>query len=276
MKQKSLCILGLFWTITAIGSGCTPEKSAPHPDQASEAVSRPEPRGGKALANQGKKSPDIKVKPLTGKAYVIEDFGSPPAGSAAEAVKSLEASAKNGDSNASYSIYLKVRECLTIINSSKSSNLPSDAEAFEQCKDLPTDYYATAGDWLQLAAEQGSVPAQLLYASDPAAVVGDPSNMLRDPVAVQRYKDKALTYLNQAVDSGSVDAVLRLANTYKNGILVKQDAGTSYAYYEAARMASPATVPTRTMEDLAQGLSSREMANSAQKGREIYERCCKQ
>ncbi|UKE66973.1 tetratricopeptide repeat protein [Xanthomonas graminis] len=217
----------------------------------------------------------LKVQRLTGKAFIIEDFGVAPSGNAVDVIRKLEAPARNGDSRASYELYLKIKECMELVKGRPAPASAGSSSSFDDCKDLSADYYTSAAYWLQLAANQGNIGAQLLYGSDPGAVLGDPSNMLRDPNNVKKYKENALAYWNAAANSGSVDALLRLASAYRNGILANQNLSTSYAYYEAVRAVSPELTPKRTMEEIAQGLDANEMTVSTQKGRGIYDKCCR-
>lgn len=290
VKWSLIGSIGIFYVTSLILAGCS---------EGSHSAQRQEREGGsnKPLSTENisgdsagplpiqhgpsSSSPDsekfagLKVQRLAGKAFLIEDFGAAPSGNAVDVIKKLEISSKEGDSRASYELYLKIKECMDLVSGSRTSASAESASTYDQCKDLPADYYASAADWLKLAADQGNVGAQLLYGSDPSAILGNPSDMLRDPDGVRNYKESALGYLDAAADSGSVDALLRLANAYRNGVLVDQNLGISYAYYEAARIASPELVPRRTMEEIAQGLGAKEMTISTQKGREIYGKCCR-
>ncbi len=53
------------------------------------------------------------------------------------------------------------------------------------------------GEWLALAASDGNINAQLLYAAAPDVVLGSPAMMLKHPESVIAYKDQALDYLEE-------------------------------------------------------------------------------
>jgi len=94
-----------------------------------------------------------------------------------------------------------------------------------ECQGVPVEQWlAYSARWLEASAERGFVPAQLLYGSDPEAVVGSASEMLRDPEQIASYRRKAMTYLHRAASTGSADALQRLARAYSFGVLTQRDA----------------------------------------------------
>ena len=229
-----------------------------------------------ALENAGLKLDQVAF--LGRGAFLVEDFGAPPVGSPQEVVDALTPRAKAGDPEAAYALYLKINECKEIIDSramgASSQPIPDAARQLEECIALDPESYATASQWLELAADRGNLSAMLLYSSAPEAMLTDAAEMLKDPQAVVEYKQKAVRHLENAALLGSVDALLRLGNAYRAGIITNQDYQRSYAYYEAVKMIDPSLVPQQTVDDIGRSLNSRELIASRDQGRAIYERCC--
>jgi len=274
MKNRSTGVTAIACAMTLALTGCTGVDDAAKEISRQEMSASPIPDAPKRSAAVTAADPrGVKVRNLAGRAYVIEEFGVAPPGDAAEVVERLKPLAKSGDAATTYALYLKIRQCVDQV--SVRPGAPRNPEVFEQCKRLAADDYVAAGDWLALAADQGSVPAQLLYATDAESVLGSEADMLRDPDRVKAYKVRAVAYLNHAAEGGSVDALLLLASAYRNGVLVDENPGTSYAYFDAARAVSPELIPVRDMEEVAGQLGPKELAASTQKGRGIYEQCCR-
>lgn len=229
------------------------------------------PADSSAAANRG-----TVVRRLSGRAFVIDDFGAVPTGNPAEVVRQLEAQARGGDANASYGIFLKINECLAV-SKRAAQGLQSRAnpDVVMACRQLAADDAAKSAEWLSLAAEQGNVSAQLLYASDPESVLGDSSEILRDPDRAKEYKAKAIDYLRSAANQGSVDALLRLANAYDVGVLASRDPVSSLAYFNAVGMVDPSLVPQKQVEMLRQSMDAGQLASSLKQGEGIYGSCCR-
>lgn len=217
----------------------------------------------------------LKVQNLKGRAFVIEDFGAPSKGDALAVINSLEKRAAAGDAKAALDIYLKTNECLQVKKSSSVGKVATASqETLDGCQSLTEDKYAGASHWLDVAASEGNLAAQLLYSSDPEAILGDASEVLRDPQKAQEYKSKAMAYLHDAASLGSVDAMLRLGNAYWAGVLVDRDYRSSYAYYEAVKNVDPELIPKNRMDYLAQELRADQMVSATNQGMVIYEKCC--
>ncbi|WP_155760632.1 tetratricopeptide repeat protein [Stenotrophomonas maltophilia] len=252
--------------------GSTDSPSSEHRSSSKVAIPNSKDREG-IRATQ---SADYVADEYPGGAFIVSDFGSPPAGDAIDAIRKLEAAAKAGNSKASYEIYLKLNQCLNVLKDSRAQQtLPSDADTVKNCESLGPDDYAKASEWLSLAAEQGSLGAQLLYASDPEAIVGDASEMLRNPGAVDEYKERSNSYLRKAASQGSVDALSALGDTYMNGIMAPQDLPTSYAYFLTMKRIDPQLLSRRKLEFFENTLTASQIAEANRKSMEIYNECCR-
>lgn len=218
----------------------------------------------------------IITRALTGSAYTFTDMGGVPEGDAESVVRNLSSAALAGEAKASYAIHLKLRECAGMMKRFANERASTIREStYAHCMSLPAEHYESASRWLVLAAEQGHVGAQLLYAADPEAILGSPADMLRDPDAVKQYKAMAMKYLEAASADGSIDALIHLGDAYWTGVLADQDLVAAHAYYQvAARIEPPFVSPTR-MEAIRKKLTPQEINYSYSKGMKIHDGCCR-
>lgn len=256
---------------TASGDATQPRKVAPaHSEGAPHLKGRRESNWTR----------DFQVAEYPGGAFSIKDPGSPPAGDAASVIQALEPLARSGNSKATFQIYQKTKECLDAIQSQTSvAAKPSDfdrsrEEAVERCRNLTPDDYARTAEWLDLAASQGNLPAQLIYATDISTAVGDASDFVRDPVGLKDYKEKANNYLRSAIKNGSLDALAVMSENYQNGVMVEKDNTQSYAYLLAIAKASPDLTPKWQMKLLERDLSSSEINDAHRRSEGIFNECC--
>lgn len=211
----------------------------------------------------------------------------PIAGNAMDLIAELEPRAQNGDVEAAFELYLKLNSCFY---ETKGNLIPDDkfeeagiaksaAESTERalidCEGLTASDYKSRGRWLAVAADQGVIEAQLLFASDPEAILGDSSEMLANPERVKEYRRKAIDYLHEAASRGNLNALMQLSNAYKRGILVDRNLVNSYAYYRAAQRAMPSIGAGAQMQRrYEQQLSAAEIRESSLLADSIYRKCC--
>lgn len=220
------------------------------------------------------------------KAFVFEGSYEPPSGPPLEVVQSLRALAERGDADAALDIYMKLAECKKVLNlgSSRAALTPSRSiSAYDQAAvaDISEDCHFIARQpdiwdkkWLEMAADGGSIYAQLLYVADPGASIGGEQNMLRDPEAVHRYKQKAMRFLEQAAGAGSIDAMLALSDAYDAGVLVEKNASLAYAYYLAAHRASPTSTALSYLDGLKRRAHQQGGGEANALAESIYKKCC--
>ncbi|MFC3816588.1 hypothetical protein [Lysobacter sp. GCM10012299] len=233
-----------------------------------------------AAAERNRSTFDVKV--LGRRAYAINQTFEPPHGDAAEVVARLLPAAQAGDEVAAFNIYLKIAACRNELDQARREAPDTAPQALisSECQSVSPERYGEYMRWLETSAEQGYVPAQLLYAVDSRAIVGDAPQMLGNPEAVATYRNKAMRYLHHAVATGNVDALRGLASAYGNGVLTKRDPVTSYAYSIAAETAQPTELPPeitrRVRDNLEHGMTQEEINRATTQGRKIYEACCSQ
>lgn len=214
-----------------------------------------------------------------------------PEGKALEVIDSLRPLAEAGDARAALALHMKLDRCYNAFNKEIPDDLVEKFDAagapgllesrltdLENCAGAES-LLSERGKWLEQAAEAGLLEAQLLYATDPEPIIGNASDMIRDPESVQRYKAKVSDYLNRLATGGNVDAMLSLSNAYENGILLPRDPIRAYAYYKATELAMP-TPPEigaeRTLEQMKQAIPKKEdRVRAEDMARRIYQECCK-
>lgn len=218
----------------------------------------------------------IGIRSLGGRAYTITDIGEVPTGEAEIVIRELTPAALAGDGKSSYSIHLKIRECIGMMRRFDIRGAAAvDASTHKNCGSLPAETYEASAEWLDRAAAQGHLGAQLLYAADPEATLGGPSEMLRQPEQIGPYKEKARGYLDSAAAQGSVEALIGLGDAYWFGALTERNPALGLAYYRAVEMVDPKFVSQASMEVLKKQLSQKEIDFSRTKGMQIHEECCR-
>ncbi|UXA61293.1 hypothetical protein M0D48_20720 [Xanthomonas prunicola] len=211
-----------------------------------------------------------------------------PTGSYGQVVKRLERSAQLGDAEAALGLYLKSNACVQALSTQLTDDeikayaaagiKPEQLEnsisgAMADCKDATPDMLAKRGQWLRRAAEEGNVDAQLLFATDSEAVIGDARDMLRDPSRVAQYKKDAVAFLARSASKGNVDAMSRLGDIYRDGILAPKDLAASYSYYRAAEDREPGlygSILTRMRSQM----TAAEVSASERRAASISGECC--
>lgn len=197
---------------------------------------------------------------------------SPPQGNAVAVIQQLKPLAEAGDAQAALLLYLKLYSCKDVLNTARDERAIAAHEetgatknpmedrlsASNECADTEPEI-RQRGKWLELAATKGLVEAQLLYAMDSSAVLGNGSDMIRDPAAVQRYKERASGYLLDAARKGNIDAMLRVGAGYENGILFKKDIVRSYAYYSAIQYARPSPIMSQLVSSMSREMTPQQI-----------------
>ncbi|KAB0529389.1 tetratricopeptide repeat protein [Xanthomonas cissicola] len=228
------------------------------------------------------------IKPIGSKTFSIVRNEQRPKGDALNYVNSLLEKSKAGDASATYSIYLAVAQCNATLQppsqavldgyrkiGAEKSYLSTLEENFEECKSLTEHSDLMKAAWLQKAAEQGSIEAMIVYATDPDSVIGSPADYLSHPERLVEYRKKSINYLNQAASMGSVDALMALARVYDNGILADKSPVKSYAYYKALQVVQPDIDLRSTLIRSQSQLSSNQLSQANQMANEIVGSCCK-
>lgn len=211
---------------------------------------------------------------LSGRAFTVRDFGSPPDGNAEDVIRGLEEEARGGSGAASYAIHLKLWQCANVLKPGRE-RASVDARRWKECKDLTPGRLEESIDWLRLASRQGHLGAQIQFSSDADAVVGGMQGVFRNPDSIDEFKQAAVGFMGAAAKRGSVDALMWLGDTYRYGVIAEQDPARSHAYYLAINRAAPDLVSQRLLQTIGKDLTPRELERSQLMSKEIYDECCK-
>lgn len=268
------------------------ESVAERDSERREVSSQNAPRSGAKLSASMNSQPafaDLQSRTMVGeKAFVLTQSHIPLKGDAIAVIEALAPAANSGDSRAAFDIYLKVSACRRALNSRTSdaelaaymkagiaqSALTTEEKTLAECAELDFENKLVSQNWLEKAALNGSIEAKILYATDSTASLGTSADMLKDPQKLAQYKENAVRFLNDAANSGSVDALMSLANAYDAGILVPKSPSSSYAYYLAIQKASPGLIPQAMLDGMGSQMSSRDINYAKARAQQIYSGCC--
>lgn len=213
-----------------------------------------------------------------------------PEGRALDIIARLKASAEAGDPAASYSIYLKLRQCKSAVSSlpgkealeayrragvSEEAVLSQVSQTLSDCSGLPDSEFHDQRRWIEQAANKGLLEAQLAYATDSSLAFRASDGAETGGDGSDEYKANALRYLNAAAQKGSLEAVLMLAQAYGDGILVKTDHAKAYAYYKAADLARPGLVSSAVLSAQRNKVPGGQVGAAEAAAAGIYRNCCR-
>lgn len=203
----------------------------------------------------------------------IESFY-PTTEDAAAAFSRLRPMAESGDMAAALRMYVKANECRLRLEVAmrNAPNTDPTALTLPECRSLTPEAYREAAQWLERSADSGNVTAQFLYASSINGVVGPYTEWVRHPEQLEKYKRKAMAYLNANAAKGSIDAWSQLSNVYAYGVITQKNFTYALAYYKAARLADPAMYSERKINALESRMSPNEIAEANQLAEKIYGR----
>lgn len=170
-----------------------------------------------------------------GKAFTLHRSGDfRPRGDAGQWIDLHRDASERGNADATYQIYLTLNECISYIASSSPEELAwakrigandryeeTIDQKLHECIKVDSDMLSKSQNWLSKAAAQGSIEAQILYASNPDKIIGTPID--KDSDAFYEWRSNAISYLNEAISKGSVDALMTLSNAYRVGFTVPAD-----------------------------------------------------
>lgn len=221
------------------------------------------------------------------KTYSLGGSVLPPPGDAAQVIERLRPLAEAGDGRAALEIFVKLQNCFYArggysdadIKIYERAGVSTQTLAAQQQK-MQTECASAQsamkdrGKWLEMAAASGDEHAQLVYSGDPGAVLGDATEMIRDPDKVKKYKEVARGYLMNLASKGNTDALMALAGHYNSGIVLPKDPVRSYAYYRAVELAKPGTIPKPLMDYQAKEVPYGRLPEAEALAKRIYGNCC--
>lgn len=221
---------------------------------------------------------------IQGRAYYIK---SPPLdldGDALEFVGQRLAAARGGSGLASYEIHLRTDSCRRVMKPGDQGVYLAYAreglgqqymrgveKELQNCAKLLSSGDLLDENWLEQAAQQGEVEAQLLYARDPAATLGTLGDLLADPERALEYRRLAVSLLQRALQSGSLDA---LGNIYQRGILAPKDFSAAYAHKLALQQIDAKPSRSAELAELRSVLTPAEISSAEVAAKELRKTCC--
>lgn len=224
---------------------------------------------------------------IQGRAYYIK---SPPMdleGDALEFVSQRLAAARGGSGLASYEIHLRIDSCRRAMKPGDQGVYLAYAQEglgqqymrgvekeLQNCAKLISSGDLLDENWLEQAAQQGEVEAQLLYARDPAVTLGTLGDLLADPERALEYRRLAVSLLQRALQSGSLDALDALGDIYQRGILAPKDLSAAYAHKLALQQIDAMPSRSRELAALRNALSAAEVSAAEVAASEIRRTCC--
>lgn len=216
-------------------------------------------------------------------------FDDVPAGRAIDIVERLGVSAKRGDADAAFRIYAKLSRCFDHASHEVTEQIRAayrsagvgDEELDRAGRRLRDDcqgaeqLVASRGEWLELAAGQGDPEGMMLYAADPAAILGDGLISEMDPERVADYVERSVAFMDGLVDQGDPGAMLALSIMYGASELMPHDRVRSAAYRLAAERVAPLEVPSKPIGLAMTGLTVSQQEEAHAIAQEIGSRCCR-
>jgi hypothetical protein len=249
------------------------------------------PASGAAAAQRlerDNKIPPGSYKAVGPKAYEIErgnEFR--PPGDALAHVKQLMLRSESGDATATYEIYRTIEQCQTFI-SDRADKLADSATTvgsgnwflerseriLKECESLALDQDIYHADWLSKAAAMGSQEAMRAYSRSPEKVIGSLDDAIRDPAALEAWKDTATGYLRELESQGNVNVISDMAMAYTYGGIVPADPVAALAYTRVLNRLDPRFATTTDIANHEKNLSSQEKEKARISSNEIFKNCC--
>lgn len=223
----------------------------------------------------------------TGRAYFIKPPPIDLDGDALDFVNQRLAAARGGNGLASYEIHLRIDSCRRVMKSGDQGiyhayaqkglgqqYMRSVEKELQNCSRLLSSGDLHGEKWLEQAAQQGEVEAQLLYAQDPGATLGTFSDLLADPERAIEYRSRAVTFLHHALRSGNLDAMEALGDIHQRGILAPKDLSAAYAHKLALQQMDAMPSRSRELAELRSALSPSEISAAEFAANELKKTCC--
>lgn len=207
-------------------------------------------------------------------------------GKLSDVLSELVPRAEAGDAQAAYQLFVKINDCKGALEGAPLAQPTTDQAAqavqkawltdtlrkLENCEGLTDELIGSRAKWLTMAADNGDPLAQLTYAASSDLIVGDASQMLANPRAVEDYKAKSLRFLTALADRGDVSAILQLSTAYRVGVLVPQDRVRAYAYAYLANLIAGAS--TDIIHTIGATLTNEQRLEGERLAISLHRRCC--
>lgn len=197
-------------------------------------------------------------------------------------IDSLKPAAEAGDANASYSIYLALVDCEMYLKASapeelaESRSIGSSPEYEKkvlrkliECESLPPSQTEEIGQWLSKAASQGSIEALVAYAASPNAILGNKPDT--ESEEFKNWQSNAVSYLNEAMQKGSIDALAHLSNAYMAGFALPRDPEKAYATQLALSEIGQNLSSEAYRNSIAKELTPKQIAQAREESKEFFQ-----
>lgn len=244
--------------------------------------------GAAQRLEQGNKIPPGSYKAVGPKAYeIVRGNEFRPPGDALAHVKQLMLRSDAGDATATYEIYRTIEQCQTFI-SDRADKLADSATSvgsgnwflerseriLKECEALALDQGIYHADWLSKAAAMGSQEAMRAYSRSPEKVIGSLDDAIRDPAALEAWKDTATGYLRELEAQGNVNVISDMAMAYTYGGIVPADPVAALAYTRVLNRIDPRFATTDDIANHEKNLSTQQKEQARLSSNEIFKNCC--
>lgn len=209
----------------------------------------------------------------------------------AELVTRLQPRAEKGDTGAALELFQALNWCRGLLRGNPVpdggflASIPEDVREtilkgkerqLELCASVPLVDTDEAFHWVDMAAAQGDLHAQYLYAALGLDVVGGIVRAARDEEPLFEYKARARGYLHNLVRECSEDAAYRLSQAYQGkGVLYKPDDFSAYVYLRFSQLAGGGTTYSQSgLSHLGEQLGA-EAARAESQARDLHRRYCR-
>lgn len=211
-----------------------------------------------------------------------------PPGDALAHANGLLAASNRGEATSTYEIFLTFSDCQNAMEGAPpiAGNDPETRDFSRQevdyfrtklieCESLLGDPSFASKNWLALAAEQGSIEAKIMYSINPDHILGDITDYSMQPEKVAEWKEKSISYLEDASKQGSTNALFQLSNVYENGVVAPADPIKSLAYQIAYDNAKFGNASNERQLELRRSLSREQQIRAEELSKNIFNNCCK-
>jgi hypothetical protein len=197
-------------------------------------------------------------------------------------IDSLKPAAQAGDAEASYSIYLALMDCEMYLKASAPEELAESRSIgaspeyektvlrkLTECESLAPLQHGEIGHWLSKAASQGSIEALVAYAASPNAILGP--NPDKDSDEFRNWQSNVTSYLNEALQKGSIDALSQLSNAYMADYALPRNPEKAYATQLALSAINPDFSSEAYRNSIAKELTPAQIARAREEGRKLFQ-----
>ena len=156
------------------------------------------------------------------------------------------------------------------VNESVAAHLSS---RYERCSEFGWKDDAERAHWTRVAAELGNSRAQIEFVAEQLLYLENSGDLIRDPLAVEKWKADSRRFLMSALQSGEIDAAFQIAHAYQEGTVFDKSLSRAYSHYYVTALAHPGAFD-HFLESVGSQLSAMQLAEAQERGERIYENCC--